>query len=123
MTPETKCGLATLLNDSKQNLSSLQVQLADVAEKITVKLSALQNENNNINNKMNVDQGKIKTDLDTYNKINVQLKNFKADSLQNINGILSDTDLIVLKENYQYIFWSILAIGLVIITMNNIRYK
>lgn len=123
MTPETKCGLATLLNDSKQNLSSLQVQLADVAEKITVKLSALQNENNNINNKMNVDQGKIKTDLDTYNKINVQLKNFKADSLQNINGMLSDTDLIVLKENYQYIFWSILAIGLVIITMNNIRYK
>ena len=41
--------------------------------------------------------------------------------MQDINGMLSDTDLRVLQENYSYIFWSILAVGLLTITVNNFK--
>jgi hypothetical protein len=35
--------------------------------------------------------------------------------------MLSDTDLIVLQANYKYIMWSILAVGLLTITINVIK--
>jgi hypothetical protein len=41
--------------------------------------------------------------------------------MNDINSMLSDTDIRVLQENYGYIFWSILAVGLLTITVNQIK--
>jgi hypothetical protein len=38
--------------------------------------------------------------------------------LSDVNGMLEDTDIRVLQENYSYIFWSILAVGLLTITVD-----
>ena len=35
-----------------------------------------------------------------------------------MNGIVRDSDINILKENYNYYFWSILAVGTVLVTMN-----
>jgi hypothetical protein len=35
-----------------------------------------------------------------------------------MEGIIHDSDINVLKENYNYYFWSILAVGTVLVTMN-----
>ena len=43
--------------------------------------------------------------------------------MTNINGIMADSDIVVLKENYTYVFWSILAISVVIIAMNLLRNR
>jgi hypothetical protein len=42
-------------------------------------------------------------------------------NINDINGMLSDTDLIVLQENYSYILWSILAVGILTITLSTIK--
>jgi len=42
-------------------------------------------------------------------------------SQNDINGLLKDSDLHVLQENYGYIFWSILAVGLLTVTVNVVR--
>jgi hypothetical protein len=42
-------------------------------------------------------------------------------SQNDINGLLKDTDLHVLQQNYGYIFWSILAVGLLTVTVNVVR--
>jgi hypothetical protein len=123
MTPDEKCGLVTEIAELKKLLDELKSKLAMLAEKITEKMEALQKENSNINNKMVTDQKQMSDNLITYKQINNELKNYKVASYQNINGMLTDTDTLVLQENYQYIFWSVLAIGLVIITMNNVRVK
>ena len=123
MSPDDKCGLATELDDLKKLLDELKGKLAVLAEKITEKMEYLRAENKNLNNKMKTDQIQMTDDLTTYKQINEKLKNYKVETYENINGMLNDTDAIVLQENYQYIFWSILAIGLVIITMNNVRVK
>jgi hypothetical protein len=41
--------------------------------------------------------------------------------MNDINGMLSDSDLIVLQGNYSYIMWSILAVGLLTITVNTMK--
>jgi hypothetical protein len=45
---------------------------------------------------------------------NSQINNFNT----NVERILSDSDIVVLQKNYDYLFWSILAAGTVLITMN-----
>jgi hypothetical protein len=45
-------------------------------------------------------------------------KNYGYTTNNNINKILLDSDIAVLQKNYEYLLWSILAAGSVIITMN-----
>jgi hypothetical protein len=52
--------------------------------------------------------------LKDYKKTNTTIKNFNT----NIENILNDSDITVLQKNYDYLFWSILAAGTVLITMN-----
>ena len=39
----------------------------------------------------------------------------------NINNILKDSDIVVLQKNYDYLFWSILATGSVLVAMNVVK--
>jgi uncharacterized coiled-coil protein SlyX len=39
----------------------------------------------------------------------------------NINNILKDSDIVVLQKNYDYLFWSIIATGSVLVAMNVIK--
>ena len=52
--------------------------------------------------------------LKDYKNTNTNIKNFNT----NIENILNDSDITVLQKNYDYLFWSILAAGTVLITMN-----
>jgi hypothetical protein len=40
-----------------------------------------------------------------------------------LNGMLSDSDLRVLQENYKYIMWSIFAVGILTITINTMKNR
>ena len=64
-------------------------------------------------------QSKSNTDgiqlyLDNLNTINNKIKHFDT----NIENILNDSDIVVLQKNYNYLFWSILAAGSVLVAMN-----
>lgn len=48
-------------------------------------------------------------------------QNKSGPDLNDLNGMLSDSDLLVLNENYTYILWSILAIGVLTITINTMK--
>ena len=47
--------------------------------------------------------------------------NEKIITMNDINSMLSDTDIKLLQENYSYIFWSILAIALLTVTIKEIK--
>ena len=67
----------------------------------------------------------IKNELDLQSNNNIEGMTTMGQNLNmnDINGMLSDTDLSVLEGNYKYIFWSVLAIGLVTITVNMMNKK
>ena len=39
----------------------------------------------------------------------------------NVDNIMNDSDIIVLQKNYDYLFWSIIAVTTVIISMNIVK--
>ena len=51
-------------------------------------------------------------------KIQKICNNIKDFNSPNVENILNDSDITVLQKNYNYLFWSILATGTVLVTMN-----
>jgi hypothetical protein len=73
---------------------------------------------------------KIKKELEIQSNNNIEgMQNFTSEvntnskrlNMNDINGMLTDTDLIVLQGNYSYILWSILAVGVLTITINTMK--
>jgi TPP-dependent indolepyruvate ferredoxin oxidoreductase alpha subunit len=100
-------------------------------------METLYNEDNKIYEKLNMNEQQFKKDLEKYRTLNIKIRkefelqsnnniegmqNFKGSlNMNDINGMLSDSDLIVLQGNYSYIMWSILAVGLLTITVNTMK--
>ena len=57
--------------------------------------------------------------LKDLNKTKFKIANFDT----NLENILNDSDIIVLQKNYNYLFWSILAAGVVLVSMNLVRNR
>jgi hypothetical protein len=55
----------------------------------------------------------VKDGLKDLKKIQKKIKNFNLST----SNILDNSDIVVLQQNYNYMFWSILAIGTVIVSM------
>lgn len=119
MSPETTCGLSKAVEPANQSLDQIKSQLVATAEALVNKITSLETLNANLNNQMGIDKTALDKNLKTYKDTITKYK--KMTDMTNINGILSDSDIVVLKENYTYIFWSILAIAVVIVAMNVIR--
>ena len=73
--------------------------------------SKFQTNNNKNNNNVNKREGMRSIDVPSENML----------TMNDLNSMLSDTDIRVLQENYSYIFWSILAVGLLTITVSQIK--
>ena len=52
------------------------------------------------------------------NKTNVSIDGIHSETTGGLENILKESDIIVLQKNYDYLFWSILAAGTVLVAMN-----
>ena len=46
---------------------------------------------------------------------------YEGPEFYNINNILNDSDIYVLQQNYNYLFWAILASGMLLVSMNVLK--
>lgn len=121
MTPTTVCGLSNALSSQEQNTQALQDQLTDLAQQISGVITYLESLNYNMFEQMGIDKKTLEKDFVEYKDIIKKFQIFKKKEIPNVEGILADTDTKVMMENYNYMFWGILAIALVIITINLVK--
>jgi hypothetical protein len=120
MSDKTVCGLEKATQNERIDRENAKMQLVAIADEIVNKILYLQSLNTNMNDQMGIDKAVLADNLKTYQEYS-QKYNIKLKDTSNINGILSDSDIVVLQENYSYLFWSILAIAIVVITINTIK--
>jgi PAN domain len=118
MTMDTTCGLAKVTQPSIESSNALKTQIAELAQEIVNKMNNLGTSNAQLNSEMETNRTQILGDVNKYKEINEEFSKHSATYATNISGILNETDQIVLHENYSYMFWSILAIGIIIIIIN-----
>jgi hypothetical protein len=125
---------APVMNENiKNQMTQIQNQLTNVGGQIADKMEELYRHDKDIVKKMNMNDEEFKKQILMYKSTDMKSRNLvgatlnsnskKVEGMQNlgisdINGMLMDSDLHILQENYGYIFWSILAVGLLTVTVN-----
>ena len=104
-----------------QELNNLQTRLDLLASNINEKVNNLKSKSLTANQQMKLNNVAVNTQNKELVKVLEKLKNNTNFELTNINGILRDSDIVVLQENYSYLLWSIFAIGTVVLTMNSLK--
>ena len=126
-----KYGLANINTTQKQQLEHLQTKMNLLSKEITklttdfqTGVSGKENFQTNINSVVEQSRDNI-IGLQRYESellnINQRVQSMSNDISGNIENILKDSDIIVLQKNYEYLLWSILAAGTVIVSMNVLK--
>ena len=113
----TSYGLPNANTVEKQQLSQLKTKLDQISQQLADNTGTLNTDEIKVGNQSTLQTQTIGNYLKTYENTNDMIKNFTS----GMDGIIRDSDITVLKENYNYLFWSILAVGTVLVTMNVIK--
>ena len=116
-TSNTLYGLKNVSSVQKQQLDQLQTQLDQLSSQIATSNGTFSQGNTLLNNQSKADTVGLNTYLKDLKKINTKLDTPNT----NINNILDESDLVVLQKNYSYLFWSILAVGTVLVSINIVK--
>jgi len=110
-------GLAKLTSVQKQQLEDIRSQLDLLSQQITDYTNKFGNGSESAELQMGkniLGLGKYLTDLKTTD---TKITNFGT----SMDNILNDSDIVVLQKNYDYLFWTILAAGTVLVAMNLVK--
>jgi hypothetical protein len=115
----TTFGNSGVLNSAqRQVLDQLTGRLNLLASQITAKTNNLLSKNINVNNQLSSNKTNFTNSANDFNAI-TSLD--QSAHLNNINGIVKDSDIVVLQENSRYLVWSILAVGVVSLSLNILK--
>lgn len=133
MSTEPNCNTSLVSQEDKIKFDNVKTQLSILGKKIASKMENLYNKDQQIYEKLNTNAEQFNKDLDKYRNVNKlinqelklqstnNIEGMRLLNINDINGMLSDTDLKVLQGNYSYIMWSILAVGILTITINTMK--
>jgi hypothetical protein len=103
----------------EEQLSQMESQVSLLANQISQLTNKFKNNNTNVDRQVKVNnegsQNYVNELNQTKNIIDIMNTELK------INNILNDSDIVVLQKNYSYLFWSILAVGVVLLSMNIVK--
>ena len=111
-------GLSNATTVEKQQIEKIQKKLHSLTSQMNKYTDKFESGHNSLNIQSDKNIRGLRNYLMDYTNINNNIKN--TDS-SNIENILKDSDITVLQKNYDYLFWSILATGTVLVTMNIVK--
>ena len=112
---QTQFGLSKASNLQKQQLQALQTKLNLLSNQITNLTDLFQNNTNVAEQQSQQNASGIENYLIELKETALKTASVTKSNMQNI---LNESDIVVLQKNYEYLFWSILATGAVLITMS-----
>jgi hypothetical protein len=112
-----KYGLSKANSVEKQQLSDLETRLSLITSNINKFTNLFEQGGTKIDNQLISNIPGTDEYLKELGLTNAQIK----DTSTTINRVLDDSDIVVLQKNYDYLFWSILAAGAVLVSMNIVK--
>jgi hypothetical protein len=112
--------------DDQIILENLRTQLSILGNDIATTMETLYTNNNEIYKQMNMNSEQFKKNIQMYKDVNARIQDINKEGMQNmsprdLNSLVSDTDIYVLYENYNYVLWSILAITSLAVTIKLLK--
>ena len=120
---DAKYGLANATQAEQQELDRLQNEMKNLSGQIATLTDEYGEGTSNAQNQSDKNttglynylkqEEHVQSEID---KMNPNREGFRPNN--NIDKILQDSDIVVLQKNYDYLFWTILAAGSVLVAMN-----
>lgn len=114
-------GLANASNLQKQELQQLQSRMNLLSSQITELTNKFQGGSIEAANQSTTNNSGINKYIKDIKTTNSKIGDVDGENNGNIHNILKDSDIVVLQKNYDYLFWSILAAGTVLVSMNIVK--
>ena len=114
-----KYGLSEITSVQQQQLDQLQTKLDLLSNQIIKVTNQFGTGSQNAEQQSLKNVKGLKGYLTDLTKNTYKINNFNT----SIDNIVKDSDIIVLQKNYDYLFWTILAAGTVLISMNIVKNK
>ena len=106
MTKDTKCGLAMKIQRDTASVEELESELENVSHQIVEKINSLEKLDSDVQEQLGINKIGLQQMIAEYTNVT---KNFTNND-NNINNIVSDSNIVMTAENYNYIFWFIMAL-------------
>lgn len=128
-----KYGLANATTAEQQELDQLQSEMQSLSRQIATSTDKFGEGTNNAQSQSYINSKSLQKYLKKEESINQQIDAMNPNKRSEVNPdkrsegfrlnnnldkILQDSDIVVLQKNYDYLFWSILAAGSVLVAMN-----
>ena len=107
-------GLSSATSVQKQQLQQLEDQLNMLSQQISTYANQFSSNGQLVQNQITTDASGSSGYENELNMLNAQI----SSSTTGIDNILNDSNIVVLQQNYNYMFWSTLAVGALLITIN-----
>ena len=107
-------GLSSATSVQKQQLQQLQDQLNMLSQQISNYSNQFSSDGELVQNQITTDVSGSSGYENELNMLNAQI----SSSTSGLNNILNDSNIVVLQESYNYMFWSTLAVGALLISIN-----
>jgi CII-binding regulator of phage lambda lysogenization HflD len=114
---DQKFGLPKALEKIQQKVETKGKQLNTYGNKVQGLTSTYSTLNNKLTEQSKINFSESDRYLSELDKTNSIMQNMD----NGMDNILNETDIMVLQKNYSYLFWSIIAIGTVIVSMNIVK--
>jgi hypothetical protein len=117
-------GLTNVTSSKQKQLKSLETKLQALTGSLNSLTEKYDKGTDEADNQTNINVQNItrvegfNDYLTTIKQNNDEIKKFDSDITENI---LKDSDIVVLQKNYSYLFWSILAVSTVLVSMNIVK--
>ncbi len=110
-------GIANATSVQKQQLQQLQTKMNLLSNQITNLTNQFENGSQQLEQQSQTNTQSLNKYIKDIKRTNKKIIKFDT----NVDNILQDSDIVVLQQNYDYLFWSIIAVTTVIISMNIIK--
>jgi hypothetical protein len=107
-------GLSSATSAEKDKLSELETLMDQLSSQLNSLTGKFSNGSYDIQTQLQTNSQGMKDYAQGIVTANKKVTNFDT----NVENMLKDSDIVVLQKNYNYLFWSILAVGTVLISMN-----
>jgi hypothetical protein len=110
-------GISNATSVQKQQLQQLQTKMNLLSNQITNLTSQFETNSQELQEQSQTNIQGINKYIKDIKKNNKKIHNFDS----NFDNVLNESDIVVLQKNYDYLFWSIIAVTTVIISMSIIK--
>lgn len=120
MNPQQKCALGLILEPRMAELQTKNTAAVNKGKEIKGSINRVYTNQNELKETINTKSEEIEYGISRQEAVKKQIDKFEDSNITN-TATVTDTELLLLSDNYKYVLWSIMMVGAGIIAIKSFR--